>query len=112
MIYIIIFALLLAVLIENQLQKWVNFIRFRYDKSYSWPKKNIITNIITENLDKNPTYTKEEFFIHSLYLYDGLLGTNNKPNTHNNEIRYEKKKRDFNKILYRQDWKKRKKRSI
>ena len=92
MIYIIIFALLLVVLIENQLQKWVNFIRFKYDKSYSWPKKNIITNIITENLDKNPTYTKEEFFIHSLYLYDGFLGTNNKPNTHNNEIRYEKKK--------------------
>ena len=92
MIYIISLGLLLIFLIEIKLQKWVNFIRLRYNKSYSWPKKNIITNIITENLDLNPTYTKEEFFIHSLYLHDVFLGTNNKPNTYNNEIRYEKKK--------------------
>ena len=92
MIYIIISGFFLAFFIEYQLQKWVNFIRIKYDKSYNWPKKNIITNIITERLDKNPIYTKEEFFIHSLYLYDELLGTNNKPNTNNNEIRYKKNK--------------------
>ena len=88
MIYKIILSILLIVLVESLLQKWVNFIRRKFDKSYNWPQKNIITNIITENLDKNPSYTKEEFFIHSLYLYDVFLGTNNKPNTHNNEIRY------------------------
>ena len=92
MFNIIVLVLLLAILSESLLQKWVNFIRSKYDKSYNWSKKNIITNIITENLDKNPTYTKEEFFIHSYYLSDALLGTNNKPNTYNNEIRYEKKR--------------------
>ena len=92
MIYIIISIILFVIIAEFQLQRWVNFLRLEYDKSYNWPKKNIITNIITENLDKRPIYTKEEFFIHSLYLYDDLLGTNNKPNTYNNEIRYEKRK--------------------
>ena len=52
MIYIISLGLLLIFLIEIKLQKWVNFIRLRYDKSYSWPKKNIITkgvkSILTE----------------------------------------------------------------
>ena len=91
MIYIIISIILLAIFFESLLQKWVNFIRSKYDKSYNWKKKNIITNIITEKLDKNPKYSKEEFFIHSFYLSDDLLGTNNKPNTYNNEIRYEKK---------------------
>ena len=90
MIYTIILILLLAILIESLLQKWVNFIRSKYDKSYNWKKKNVITNIITEKLDKNPEYSKEEFFIHSFYLSDDLLGTNNKPNTYNNEIRYKK----------------------
>ena len=41
MIYVIVLTLFLIFLIENRLQKWVNFIRFKYDKSYSWPKKNI-----------------------------------------------------------------------
>ncbi len=90
MIYIIILILLFAILVESLLQKWVNFIRSKYDKSYNWKKKNVITNIITEKLDENPEYSKEEFFIHSFYLSDDLLGTNNKPNTYNNEIRYKK----------------------
>lgn len=92
MIYIIILILLFAILVESLLQKWVNFIRSKYDKSYNWKKKNVITNIITEKLDKNPEYSKEEFFIHSFYLSDDLLGTNNKSNTYNNEIRYKKNK--------------------
>ncbi len=92
MIYFIISIILFVIIAEFQLQRWVNFLRLEYDKSYNWPKKNIITNIITQDLDKRPIYTKEEFFIHSLYLYDDLLGTNNKPNTYNNEIRYEKRK--------------------
>jgi len=92
MLNLLIFGLLLVFVIEFFLQKWVNFIRYKYDKSYNWPKKNIITNIITENKDKYPSYTKEEFFIHSFYSHDDLLGTNNNANTKNNEIRFEKKR--------------------
>lgn len=92
MIYVTFVIVILIILTEVQLQKWVNFIRLKYDKSYSWQKKNIITNIIIESLDKYPSYTKEEFFIHNLYLKDDLLGTNNKPNSFNNEIRFEKNK--------------------
>ena len=84
--------LLIIVFLELIVQRWVNFIRVKYDKSYKWPKKNIVTNIITEDFDKNPKYTKEEFFIHSFYSFDDLLGTNNKPNTNNNEFRFEKNK--------------------
>ena len=87
-----IFGILLIFVAEILLQKWVNFIRLKYDKSYNWSKKNVITNIITENKDKYPSYNKEEFFIHSFYSFDDLLGTDNNPNTYNNEIRFEKKK--------------------
>ena len=91
MLYNYIFViLLLFVFLELIIQKWVNFIRIKYDKSYNWQKKNVITNIITKKLDKNPKYTKEEFFIHSFYAFDSLLGTNNRPNITNNEFRFEK----------------------
>ena len=69
MIYIIILGFFLVFFIEYQLQKWVDFIRMKYDKSYNWSKKNIITNIITEQLDKNPIYTKRSFlFILFTYM--------------------------------------------
>lgn len=90
--YYSIFFLFVIFFFEKILFNWVNFIRNQYDKSYKWPKKNIITNIITENFDQDPIYTKEEFFIHLLYQQDVLLGSNNKPQTYNNEIRYEKNK--------------------
>ena len=89
LLIIIIFIILV---IEFLLQLWVNKLRQIYNNSFSW-KKPIVTNIITYNRDKNPTYSNKEYIKHMVYFYDRYLGTSNKPNTNNIETYYQKKKR-------------------
>ena len=52
---LLIIIIFLIVVIEILLQLWVNKLRQIYNNSFSW-KKPIVTNIITYNRDKYPTY--------------------------------------------------------
>ena len=89
---LLIIIIFIIVVIEFLLQLWVNKLRQIYNNSFSW-KKPIVTNIITYNRDKNPTYSNKEYIKHMVYFYDRYLGTSNKPNTNNIETYYQKKKR-------------------
>lgn len=89
-ILVLFFFLIFSEIILNLI---VSKLRRFYDKSYLWQKKQIITNIITRELDLIPKYSKNEYLAYKFFFQDKELGSTNRENIKNIAIYYKNKKK-------------------
>lgn len=85
--------IIFLIFIEFLLYFLVEKLRRIYNQSYSWKKKQVITNIITKSSDLNPKFKKNEYLAYKFFFSDKDLGSINRNNTKNTAIYYKRNKK-------------------